>query len=149
VGWGVQTLAQTANYDKIALMQRQVISTLALMMALGFGCLRQETQQTLAGRLSAADRVIVVNAADGATLIIKDEQLKKLVQAIGASQKLPASETITAAPGFTLVFFRSHLAAVPTGAELVFYIDKKAYEDRSGTLRAVCERFWLAHPSSR
>lgn len=132
-------------------MQRQVISTLVLIMALGFGCLRQETQRTLAGRLSAADRVIVVNAADGATLTINDEQLKKLVQAIGASQKLPASKTITATPGFTLVFFRAHehLAVVPTGAELVFYIGKKAYEDRSGTLRAVCERFWLAHPSSR
>lgn len=133
-------------------MRREVISTLALLgVVLGCGCSRQETQETLGRRLSAADRVIVLNAANGVTLTIKDEQLKKLVQAIGASQKLPASGTITATPGFTLVFFRSHehIASVPTGAELVFYIDKKAYQDRSGTLRAVCERFWLAHPSSQ
>jgi hypothetical protein len=132
-------------------MQTKVISTLALLMVLGCGCSRQETQQTLARRLSEADRVIVLNPADGVTLTIKDEQLKKLVQAIEASRNISEPETLTATPGYTLVFFRSreHLAAVPTGAELIFYIDKKAYEDKSGTLRAVCERFWLTHPSSR
>jgi hypothetical protein len=128
-----------------------LISTLPLLMVLACGCSRQEIQKTLARRLSEADRVIVLNPNGGATLTIKDEQLTKIVRAIAASEKVSNGESLTATPGYALAFFkgREHLATVATGAEIVFYIDKKAYHDKSGTLLEVMKHFWMTHPDSR
>jgi len=129
----------------------KLISTLTLLMVLGGACSRQETQKTLGRRLSEADRVIVLNPNGGATLTIKDEQLKKIVRAIEASEKVSHGEMLLATPGYALVFFKSreHLATVATGAEIVFYIGQTAYHDKSGTLLEVMKRFWMTHPDSR
>src|SRR5215204_2326832 len=101
-------------------MQARLICGLALVL-FASGCFRPETQKTLAGRLSEADRVIVLNPNGGASLTIKDEQLKKIVRAIEASEKVLHGEMLTATPGYPLVFFKSgeHLATVATGAEIV------------------------------
>ena len=129
-------------------MWAKLICTGALLMVFATGCSRQETGETLAKRLSTADRLIVLNPIDGAALSITGDLLNKLVQAIGTSHKLKAEPSAT--PGYTLVFYNSrvHLATVPTGADIIFYIDGLPYRDDSGTLRAVCERFWEKHPSS-
>src|SRR5262245_30899559 len=104
-------------------MWAKLICTGALLMVLAGGCSRRETGETLAQRLSIADRLIVLNPVDGAALSITDDLLKKVVQALRASQKLKAEPS--AAPGYTLVFYNSrvHLATVPTGADIIFYVD--------------------------
>jgi hypothetical protein len=85
-------------------------------------------------------------------MTLTGDQLKKLVKAIEASQKVPGGhrDTSTTVPGYTLVFFRStvHLATVATGADVVFYVDGTPYEDKSRTIRAVWEKFWEKHPAS-
>jgi hypothetical protein len=132
----------------ISPMQARLICTVALMMVFAGGCSRQETGEALARRLSTADRLVVLNPIDGAALSITDDLLNKVVQALRTSQKLKAEPSAT--PGYTLVFYNSrvHLATVPTGADIIFYIDGQPYQDDSGTLRVVCERFWEKHPSS-
>jgi hypothetical protein len=134
---------------KISSMQTRVICAAALLMVWAGGCGGQETGEALAQRLGTADRVIVLNPMDGSVLSITDDLLKKIVQALRTSQKLKAEPSAT--PGYTLVFYNSmvHLATVPTGADIIFYVDGLPYRDGSGTLRAVCERFWEKHPSSR
>jgi hypothetical protein len=129
-------------------MQAKVISTMALLMVVACGCSRQETQKTLARRLAQADRVIVLNPHDGKTMILRDEQLKKLVQALEASQIISNGGTITATYSNTLIFFKggAHLATVPTAADLVFYVDTTPYEDKSKTLLEIAKIFWEKHP---
>jgi hypothetical protein len=80
-------------------------------------------------------------------MTIRDDALKQLVTAIASAPEIER-ETLTATLGYTLVFFNSsvHLATVPTGADIVFFIDKKAYQDKTGTLRALWQRFWEVHP---
>ena len=120
--------------------------TVALLTVLASGCSRQETAKTLAGRLSEANRVIVLNPIGGFTITIRDDSLGKLVRALETSQKISDPETLTATPGYTLVFFASqvHLATVATGSATIFYIDKGAYQDESGVLREVSYRLYLA-----
>src|SRR5688572_17272146 len=109
-------------------MQARLICTLALMLCVT-ACSRQGGGTTLAQDLKKADRVIVLNAYDGLTITVKGEQLKKLVDALQTSQRIQNGGTITATPGYTLIFFASavHLATVPTAGDAVFYIDKTAY----------------------
>jgi hypothetical protein len=136
---------------KLLPMQGNLIRALVLAIVLAGGCSRPETQKTVASRLAQADRVIVLNPRDGVTMMLQGEQLKKVVGAIEASEKVSHGEMLSATPGYALVFFKSreHLATVATGAEIVFYIDKKAYHDKSGTLLEVMKRFWMTHPDSR
>jgi hypothetical protein len=130
-------------------MQGTFISTMAFLLLVACGCSRPETQKTLAGRLAQADRVIVLSH-DGETMMVQGEQLKKIVQALAASEKVSISrnEAVTAAPSNTLVFFKNlvHLATVPTGADNVFYIDTMPYEDRSKTLLEIAKMFSEKHP---
>ena len=130
-------------------MWAKLICTGALLMVLAGGCRRQETGEALARRLSTADRLIVLNPMDGSALSITDDLLKKVVQALRTAQKLKAEPS--AAAGYTLVFYNSrvHLATVPTGADIIFYIDGLPYRDDSGALRAVGERFRQKHPLSQ
>jgi len=133
------------------LMQKLAKCAIALLIVVvGMSACSRQAQKTLAHRLKDADHVIVMNPDNGVTMTIVDEQLKKIVQALEASQEVRA-KALSASPGYTLVFYKGavHLATVPTGAELIFWIDKTPYQDKSGTLRAVCERFWEKHPSNR
>jgi hypothetical protein len=122
-------------------MQEKFIATLALLMVLACACSRQENQKQLTRRLSEANRVILLDPLrDDVTLTIRDDQLKKLVEAIETSETL--SGVPDAATTYTLVFFKhsEHIATVTTGADTVFYIDRRPYGDKSGTLKAIAAK---------
>jgi hypothetical protein len=121
----------------------KVLAVLLLLISL-CGC---SPQKTLAHRLKDADRVIVVNPYDGATTTVMSDQLTSIVQAIEASQEVKA-EGLANGPGYTLIFYKTavHVATVPTGSDIIFYIDHTPYHDKSGTLTALCQKFRQEHP---
>lgn len=127
------------DYAEIAIIFTFMRHTLgaALFMALALcACSRQESQHSLARRLGQADRVIVLNSGNGLTKTLKGEELKKIIQAIEAAEKIQA-EGLSATPGYTLVFFTAggiHIATVPT-AGVVFWIHKTPYQDKTGTIQ--------------
>ena len=119
------------------------VTLLLLMLVTLCAC---SPQKSLASRLANADRVVVTNPGDGVNITISDEQLKDIVQAVEVSQKIGA-KGLEAVPGYRLDFFKgtNYLATVTT-SDLIFWIDKTPYHDKSGTLRAVYERFWKMNP---
>lgn len=123
---------------------KYVVGLLVVQIVALCGC---SPQRALAHRLKGADRVIVMNPHDGVTMTVMDDRLRNIVQALEASKKID-SEGLTATPGYTLVFFKGgvHLATVPTGAGLIFFLDKTPCQDRSRTLETLYERFREEHP---
>ena len=113
------------------------IVILALIAGL-CGCSRQAhaPQETLALRLDQADRVIVLNPDTGKTKTLRDEQLKRILEALRQSQRV--SGEVSAVPGYVLVFFRGvvHVETVQTSG-ILFWIEGKPYHDKSGTVEAL------------
>ena len=101
-------------------------------------------QRALARRLKGADRVVVSNNWEGASLSVKGEEVDRIVKAIGASKK---QGPVKAAVDLTLEFHRGaqRLGTVVAGYE-VFSIDQKPYLDTTGTLKALRARFGEEHP---
>ena len=124
--------------------RRICVATLLVLIAALSGC---SPQKTLAPRLNQADRVLVLRPDDGVTMTLAGEETRDLVAAVKSAKKIK-TEGLCATPGYTLVFYNStvHLATVPTGADVVFFIADEAYHDQSGTLRKVGERFREKHP---
>jgi hypothetical protein len=119
---------------------------IALLLLAGLcACSRQKT---LADRLASADRVVMTNPRDGLTTTITGAQVQKIVQAIKAAKKI-SSEGLASSPGLRLGFYAgtNHLETVPT-SDLIFWIDKTPYEDKSNTLRAYYEKFREEHGSA-
>lgn len=125
-------------------MRRKLISGMVfLVLATVCGCSRQAVpsqapppQEALTLRISKADRVIVLDPDNGNTKTLKDEQLKKIVQALKESQRIKGE--VSAVPGYILAFFRGvvHLETVQTSG-ILFWIDGKPYHDKSGTVEAL------------
>jgi hypothetical protein len=119
---------------------------IALLVVAGWcACSRQKT---FAARLASADRVVMINPRDGVTTTITGEQVPKIVQAIKAAKKI-SSDGLASSPGLRLAFYAgtNHLETVPT-SDLIFWIDKTPYEDKSNTLGAYYEKFREEHGSA-
>jgi len=120
---------------------------LLVVTAAMFALYGYSPQKRLAHGLKDADRVVVMDAYDGTTITITNDQLRMVIQALGTSRRI-SSMGLKASYSYTLVFFKAgaYLATVPTGACIVFYIDNIPYQDESGALMALRKKFIDAHP---
>jgi hypothetical protein len=109
-------------------------------------CTRQETAKTLARRLSDADRV-VFTSGKSATVTFTNEQVKRIVEAIEVSEKIPLKrgEEISATVEYHLGFFKGTncLATVPASYPL-FWVGQKPYQDKSESLQAFYDELRLS-----
>lgn len=110
-----------------------------LIVTAGMYACSQEAQKgpqgALARRLSEADRVVFIHPVDMRTsLTLSNNRVKKIARALGASREIP-SEGLAAIKEYTLVFFSgtNQLATVQS-SQIIFWIDGRPYEDKSGTL---------------
>jgi hypothetical protein len=137
----------------------KVISTLALLIVFACACSQQQTQKTLAGRLSEADRVTIADKyphphQSAFVMPLTPQEAKSLAQAIANAKR--ERETIDASPELRIGFFKgtNFLGAFDAGAAGVFWIDHGpdpggrpglrkvvTYSDRSGTLQTLGEKF--------
>jgi hypothetical protein len=104
-------------------------------------------QKNFAERLKDADRLIVTYPRDSLTTTVTGSDVKKVVQAIAGGKR--ESDTLDCSPGLQYQFFTAtqHLGTITTCVE-AFWIDGKAYSDRSGTLKAIDQRYHEEHPPS-
>lgn len=130
------------------LMQGNIKCGVALLLLLLVTLCACSPQKNLASRLTDADRVVVTNPSNSASITVIGEHVKKIVHALEVSRKV--SSNVSATPGYRLDFFKgtNHLGTVPT-SDLIFWIGKTPYHDKSGTLRALYERFWQEQPLLR
>jgi hypothetical protein len=133
----------------------KVISALVLLIVLACACSQQETQKTLARRLSEADRVTIAGKDQSAFVMpLTPQEAKSLTEAIANAKR--ERETIDASPELRIGFFKGTnvLGAFDAGAAGVFWIDHgpdpggppglrrvATYSDSSGTLQTLGEKF--------
>ena len=119
----------------------KTILALAVLLCV-VGC---SPQKDLANRLKGADRVVVTNTIQGFSISVSGADVDKVIQAIAAGKK--ESPLVEAALGLTLEFYKGaqHLGSVTTSYTL-FWVGNKPYNDATGTLKALDERFREEHP---
>jgi hypothetical protein len=122
-------------------------------------CARQETEKTLARRLSEADRVTIAKNDRQATsaMPLTADEANRLVRAIATAKK--ESGTVTATQELRIEFFKGTnlLGGFDMGVT-VFWIDhgpdpdrpgfrrQTTYSDSTGTLEMLALKFWHANP---
>jgi len=105
------------------------------------GCSKQEVRpEALANRLKDADRVVVTNIFSQTSITLTGAEVSKVVQAIAAGKK--AIGPPSCGPDFRFEFFKTaeHLGTVPICLN-GFWIGDTTYDDPTGTLTALGERF--------
>jgi hypothetical protein len=122
---------------------KQIAMVLLVVVAWACACSRQDTQKTLARRLSEADRAIASYDMGGgfkASMPLTTEETKKLIEAVENGERIHGS--VEATPDMPIQFYKgTNLMGIlrSGGGGKVFWTDDAVYKEATGTLESF---FW-------
>jgi len=125
-------------------MNRYAKSGLVLMLIAVHGLCGCSPQGRLARQIAKADRVVLTNAYQGFSISVTGSEARRIVRAVSSARKLPPNATSSVE--FRTEFYRgTNLLGAVVGCGRGFGVDGIGYDDNSGALQALYERYQGQH----
>jgi hypothetical protein len=125
-------------------MNRYAKSGLVLMLIAVHGLCGCSPRGRLARQIAKADCVVLTNAYQGFSISVTGSEVKRIVRAVSSASKLPPNTTSSVE--FRTEFYRgTNLLGAVVGCSSGFGVEGTGYDDNSGALQALYERYQGQH----